>query len=141
MMPACTGLPPGELMSNTTAKAPVSSNALRMEDTTNSALASPSEAISPLISTNAVWGVEPPFVERPKSNPMTTTKAIKAIQLKRAHKRERRLARCSSKAEKANFSSTSRSQPVACWEGSLGEFEVSEESIMMKVAVLKSPRA
>lgn len=56
MMPACTGLPPGELISSTTAREPESSKALRMAATTNSALASAPEAISPLISTTAVWG-------------------------------------------------------------------------------------
>ena len=40
MMPACTGLPPGELISSTTALAPSSSKAVRMAATTASALAS-----------------------------------------------------------------------------------------------------
>jgi hypothetical protein len=55
-MPACTGLPPGELMRITTATAFFSSNALRSADTMFSALASPSDAISPRISTSAVCG-------------------------------------------------------------------------------------
>ena len=57
MMPACTGLPPGELISSTTACAPSSSNAERNEATTYSALASAPLAISPLMSTTAVCGV------------------------------------------------------------------------------------
>src|SRR5258708_14608895 len=56
MMPACTGLPPGELISSTTAREPESSKALRMAATTNSALASAPAAISPLTSTTAVCG-------------------------------------------------------------------------------------
>ena len=57
MIPACTGLPPGELISSTRACEPSSSSALRMAATTNSALASAPLAISPLMSTTAVCGV------------------------------------------------------------------------------------
>jgi len=57
MRPACTGLPPGELISSTSAREPLSSSAERMAAMMFSALASPSEAISPLIATMAVCGV------------------------------------------------------------------------------------
>jgi len=57
MSPACTGLPPGELISKTSAREPPSSRAERMAAMTFSALASPSEAISPLIATMAVCGM------------------------------------------------------------------------------------
>ncbi|MNT97781.1 hypothetical protein D3C72_2401780 [compost metagenome] len=57
MMPACTGLPPGEPISKTTACAPLSSKAERSDAITFSALASASDAISPRISITAVWGV------------------------------------------------------------------------------------
>ena len=56
MMPACTGLPPGELMRSTTACAPASSNALFSAATRFSALASASAAISPRTSISAVCG-------------------------------------------------------------------------------------
>ena len=56
MMPACTGLPPGELISSTNAREPLSSSAARMAAMMLSALASPSEAISPLMVTMAVCG-------------------------------------------------------------------------------------
>ncbi len=56
MRPACTGLPPGELMRSTTACEPASSKALRKPEITFSALDSPSTAISPRISISAVCG-------------------------------------------------------------------------------------
>jgi len=55
-MPACTGLPPGELMRSTTAWAPTSSKASFRPDSSTSALDSPPEAISPRSSTSAVCG-------------------------------------------------------------------------------------
>ncbi|MNT50444.1 hypothetical protein D3C72_1873640 [compost metagenome] len=58
IMPACTGLPPGELISSTTALAPSSSNAVRSAAITYSALASAPEAISPFSSTTAVCSVD-----------------------------------------------------------------------------------
>jgi hypothetical protein len=59
MMPACTGLPPGELISSTTALAPFvfkGSAHGRHDHHLGAGLAA--EAISPLISTSAVCGVE-----------------------------------------------------------------------------------
>ena len=62
-MPACTGLPPGELMRSTTASEPWSSNAAFSAALISSALASVSGAISPRTSTSAVCGpvVAPPW--------------------------------------------------------------------------------
>ena len=56
-MPLCTGLPPGELMRNTTACAPLSSKADLSALTSASAFASASAAISPRTSMSAVCGV------------------------------------------------------------------------------------
>ncbi len=55
-MPACTGLPPGELMRSTMALAPSSSNAVLMPGSRFSALASAPAAISPRTSISAVCG-------------------------------------------------------------------------------------
>ena len=120
MMPACTGLPPGELISSTTALEPSSSKALRMAATTNSALASAPEAISPLMSTTAVWGalllalgaaciIAPPKMASTRSN-----------QAKRKKIFQRRAARCSVSAANASFSSTARSQPGSVVGAALG---------------------
>jgi len=114
MMPACTGLPPGELISSTTACEPSSSKALRMAATTNSALASAPEAISPLMSTTAVCGVlllAP--VEAWRMAPKTSA-ATSSSQAKRKKIFQRRAERCSLKAAKASFSSVARSQPGSC---------------------------
>ncbi len=56
MMPACTGLPPGELMRSTMALALSSSNAALMPGNRFSALASAFAAISPRTSISAVCG-------------------------------------------------------------------------------------
>ena len=55
-MPACTGLPPGELMRSTMACAPLSSKADLSAPIRFSALASVSAAISPRTSMSAVCG-------------------------------------------------------------------------------------
>ena len=55
-MPACTGLPPGELMRITTACAPSSSKAFFSAATRFSALASEPASISPRTSISAVCG-------------------------------------------------------------------------------------
>jgi hypothetical protein len=90
MMPACTGLPPGELISSTTAREPESSKALRMAATTNSALASAPEAISPLISTTAVWGEVLVLVAVSLKNTAHSTSSTTTDHSRRLKKRQRR---------------------------------------------------
>lgn len=111
MMPACTGLPPGELMSSTTACEPESSKALRMAATTNSALASAPAAISPLMSTTAVWGVDLLTVAASRCSTTQAMAMAKTSQARREKVRQRRAERCSDSVEKTSFSSTPRSQP------------------------------
>src|SRR2546427_504920 len=112
MMPACTGLPPGELISSTTAREPESSKALRMAATTNSALASAPAAISPLTSTTAVCGEELVVVAVSLANSTHSTTRMSAVHSRRPNRRQRREARCSLMVAKTSFSSTSRSQPL-----------------------------
>ena len=112
MMPACTGLPPGELISITTAREPESSKALRMAATTNSALASAPEAISPLSSTTAVWGVVLVLVAVSLKNTTHNTASTTADHSRRLYRRQRREAFCSLREANTSFSSTSRSQPA-----------------------------
>ena len=111
-MPACTGLPPGELISNTTACEPTSSKALRKAALISSALASEPLAISPLISTTAVCGAllvgVPSWLSSHQAIPPN-----KPSHNKRQNMRQRRVARCSAKVAKTNFSSTARSHPGA----------------------------
>src|SRR5471032_3117963 len=93
-MPACTGLPPGELMRITTATAVFSSNALRSAETMFSALASPSDVISPRISTSAVCG---PFgvlvLPRCADTRPQTTATANRNQARRLNRRQRRSLR------------------------------------------------
>ena len=124
MMPACTGLPPGELMSSTSACEPSSSSALRMAATTNSALASAPAAISPLMSTTAVCGLLLVAVFMSRDITAQARKTKKASHPKRVKVRQRRAARCSARVAKASFSSTSRSQP-----GALAGGEFAPESV------------
>src|SRR3990167_780361 len=111
MIPACTGLPPGELMSSTKACEPSSSSALRMAATTNSALASAPLAISPLMSTTAVWGVLLLALGDAWRRAAKATAAISTSHARRKKIFQRRALRCSWRAEKASFSSVARSQP------------------------------
>ena len=114
MMPACTGLPPGELISKTTAWAPSSSNALRMAETMTSALASPPEAISPLTSTMAVCGWLTSLLCMPlRSMPSQTSAAKNSNQARRIPYFQRRAARCSASWPCIHCSSTLRSPGVA----------------------------
>jgi hypothetical protein len=83
MMPACTGLPPGELISSTTPLAPSSSKAAFIAATTNSALASPPLAISPLISTTAVCGVVLSVLGAPRESANQIRKMKNASQASR----------------------------------------------------------
>jgi hypothetical protein len=113
MMPACTGLPPGELISSTTALAPSSSKAAaqrRHDD--DSALASVPAAISPLISTTAVCGVDfcRPTACAAGDRPDGDQEAP-ARQGGQSAPAARR--RCSASAANASFSSVARSQPGA----------------------------
>src|SRR6478735_1485437 len=111
MMPACTGLPPGELISSTMPLAPSSSKAVFIAATTNSALASAPAAISPLISITAVCGVALAVAGVPRDTANQSRKTKKASQLRRTKVFQRRVARCSRTAAKASFSSVARSQP------------------------------
>src|SRR5690606_16736326 len=90
---------------------PESSNALRMAATTNSALASAPEAISPLISTTAVWGEVLVFVAVSLKNTIHSASNTTTDHSKRLKNLQRRAARCSLIEAKTSFSSTSRSQP------------------------------
>jgi hypothetical protein len=110
MMPACTGLPPGELISRTTAWEPESSNAVRIDATTDSALASLSDAISPLISITAVCGSVLSALTCPFPNSAHARKTKKASQASRMKLRQRRAVRCSCSVTCINVSSV-RSQP------------------------------
>src|SRR5215207_8479751 len=114
MMPACTGLPPGELIRSTTPLAPSSSKAVFMAATTNSALASAPLAISPLISTTAVCAVVLAVAGEPRETTSQTRKMKKASQLRRTKVFQRRAACCSRRLAKASFSSVVRSQPGCC---------------------------
>ena len=109
-MPACTGLPPGELISNTTALAPASSKAARSAAFTNSALASAPAAISPLISTTAVCGPDASLVGVPRCSASHTRIIKKSSQDRRTKVFQRRAVFCSFSAANANFSSVARSQ-------------------------------
>src|SRR6218665_1395411 len=116
MMPACTGLPPGELISSTRAGEPPVSRALRIAATTNSALAPAPAAISPLMWTMAVCGallLMPGTVWRSVTNAML---AISTSQGSRKKVLQRRMLRCSLRVAKASFSSVARSRPGSCDE-------------------------
>ena len=110
-MPACTGLPPGELINSTTAFEPSSSNAARSAALMNSALASAPSAISPLSATTAVCGVLTSLSGALRSSANQTSTPKKVSQDRRTKVRQRRVAFCSSNAAKASFSSVARSQP------------------------------
>jgi hypothetical protein len=112
MMPACTGLPPGELISSTMPLAPSSSKAVFIAATTNSALASAPAAISPLISITAVCGVALAVAGVPRDIANQSRKTKKASQLRRTKVFQRRVARCSRSEAKASFSSVARSHPA-----------------------------
>ena len=108
-MPACTGLPPGESISSTTAWVPSSSKALRIEEITCSALASVSDAISPLISTTAVCGLETSAGAAPRSQPAQTRPSSTTSQAMRMPLRQRRATRCSCRLANNSFSMAARS--------------------------------
>ena len=110
-MPACTGLPPGELMSSTTAFAPSSSKAAFRAALINSALASAPSAISPLISTTAVCGAETlPVLGAPRCITNQINAPKNSNHARRTKVFQRRVAFCSFSAANASFSSVLRSQ-------------------------------
>ena len=119
IMPACTGLPPGESIISTRAREPWSSSALRMAAMMNSAFAFASLAMAPLISTTAVCG--PLIAAVALSRPSHQNVARKApSQAKRQKMRQRRAARCSRTVANTRRSSTSRSQPGAAGAAACG---------------------
>ncbi len=97
MMPDCTGLPPGELMRITTARALASSKARLSPATTTSALASVSAAISPRSSTRAVCGPPGAVLAPPWLSEASTTKISSSSQAMRKKMRQRRSLRRSRK--------------------------------------------
>jgi hypothetical protein len=99
--PACTGLPPGELMSKIKACDPGSSKAVRMDDMTFSALASVSGPISPWMVTSAVCGKLVCVAGELRLNTCQTTKPKKSNQAKRMPIFQRRWACCSLRLAKA----------------------------------------
>ena len=120
MMPACTGLPPGELICNTMACEPSSSNAARKALTVHSALASAPSAISPLIATTAVCGWLGPELPTPaRCKPAQANVAARTNHANRKNMRQRRPARCSAKVANAKRSKVSRSH-TTLWLGADG---------------------
>ena len=97
MMPACTGLPPGELINNTTACEPSSSKAERKEVTTALEPARPSASISPLISITAVCAVDVLVLLAPRCKTTQDSTTKKTNQAKRNALRHCRARRCSFK--------------------------------------------
>ena len=110
MMPACTGEPPGLLMRRITPAVPSSSNALCSAESMLSALALLFAAISPSMSTSAVWRAVFETLSPVKSN---TPQAISAATPSNTNRKkifQRRAARCSLIAASAMRSSAARSQ-------------------------------
>ncbi len=108
-MPACTGLPPGELMRSTTACAPVSSKALVSAATRFSALASDSLSISPRISTSAVCGPDGAVIAmRCDISPQATAKASASHTSLKKMRQRRSLRRSRSNSRAASSSAFSR---------------------------------
>src|SRR5581483_681629 len=109
MMPACTGLPPGELIRRITPCVFLSLNALCSAPVTRSALASPLESITPTTSTSAVCL---PELTSSSRGLMISSRNIVRYPNPRSLKKipQRRARRCSRSDDAASFSRTSRSQ-------------------------------
>src|SRR5450830_1761658 len=91
-----------------------------MAATTNSALASAPAAISPLISTTAVWGVLLSVTGAARLNNIQALTDSSTNQARRMTLRQRRAACCSRSEAKASFSSVSRSQPDGSGDADTG---------------------
>src|SRR6266568_1222256 len=110
MIPACTGLPPGELMRRITPWVFLFLNAFWRDSVMRSALASPFGSITPTTSTSAVClpEVKPSSPRQSSAINRKRVRYAKPSSLKNTPQRRER--RCSLSVANASFSITSRSQ-------------------------------
>src|SRR5437773_1782745 len=122
MIPACTGLPPGELMRRITPWVFLFLNAFCRASVTRSALASPLGSITPTTSTSAVClpEVRPSCPRQSSTSSTSSVRYAKPSSLKKML--QRRARRCSLRAAVASVSITSRSQLLSDTRNTLHDY-------------------